>query len=152
MEDVCEMRLHELKPAPGSRTAPKRVGRGIGSGLGKTSGRGHKGQKARSGGKTRRGFEGGQMPLFQRLPKRGFHNKFGHRWTVVNVGLLDTFDDGSTVNPQLLLDRGMVKTLKDGIKILGDGDLTKKLMVQAQSFSARAVEKIEKAGGRTEVI
>ena len=146
------MRLHELKPAPGSRTAPKRVGRGIGSGLGKTSGRGHKGQKARSGGKVRRGFEGGQMPLFQRLPKRGFHNKFGHRWTVVNVGLLDVFADGSTVNPQLLLDKGMVKTLKDGIKILGDGELTKKLMVQAHSFSASAVEKIEKAGGRTEVI
>ena len=146
------MRLHELKPAPGSRTAPKRVGRGIGSGLGKTSGRGHKGQKARSGGKVRRGFEGGQMPLFQRLPKRGFHNNFGHRWTVVNVGLLDVFADGSTVNPQLLLDKGMVKTLKDGIKILGDGELTKKLMVQAHSFSASAVEKIEKAGGRTEVI
>lgn len=146
------MRLHDLKPAPGSRTTPKRVGRGIGSGLGKTSGRGQKGQKARSGGSVRRGFEGGQMPLFQRLPKRGFHNRFRHCWAVVNVESLNSFDDGSAITPQLLLDKGLVKDLKDGLKILGKGELTKKLTVQANSFSAQAVAKIENAGGRTEVI
>jgi len=146
------VRLHDLKPSPGSRTAPKRVGRGIGSGLGKTSGRGQKGQKARSGGKVRRGFEGGQMPLSQRLPKRGFHNKFGRRWAIINVGLLNVFADGSTVTPRLLQDKGLVKNLRDGIKILGEGELSKNLTVQAHSFSARAVEKIENAGGRTEVI
>ena len=146
------MRLHDLKPAPGSRTAPKRVGRGIGSGLGKTSGRGQKGQKSRSGGNVRRGFEGGQMPLFQRLPKRGFHNRFRHTWAVVNVESLNSFDDGSAISPQMLLDKGLVKNLKDGLKILGKGELSKKLTVQANSFSAKAVEKIENAGGRTEVI
>ncbi len=146
------MRLHDLKPAPGSRTAPKRVGRGIGSGLGKTSGRGQKGQKARSGGSVRRGFEGGQMPLFQRLPKRGFYNRFRRCWSVVNVESLNLFDDGLTVTPQVLLDKGLVKDMKDGLKILGKGELTKKLTVQANSFSAQAVAKIENAGGRTEVI
>ena len=146
------MRLHDLKPAPGSRTAPKRVGRGIGSGLGKTSGRGQKGQKSRSGGSVRRGFEGGQMPLFQRLPKRGFYNRFRRCWAVVNVESLNLFDDGSAITPQMLLDKGLVKDLKDGLKILGKGELTKKLTVQANSFSAQATAKIENAGGRTEVI
>ena len=146
------MRLHDLKPVPGSRTAPKRVGRGIGSGLGKTSGRGQKGQKSRSGGSVRRGFEGGQMPLFQRLPKRGFHNRFRRHWAVVNVGSLNSFDDGSAISPQMLMDKGLVKNLKDGLKILGNGDLSKKLTVQAHSFSEQAVKKIETAGGRTEVI
>lgn len=146
------MRLHDLKPAPGSRTSPKRVGRGIGSGLGKTSGRGQKGQKARSGGNVRRGFEGGQMPLFQRLPKRGFTNRSRRRWAVINVGLLNCFEDGSAVSPQLLMEKGLVSNLKDGLKILGEGELSKKLTVQAHSFSARAARKIENAGGRTEVI
>lgn len=146
------MRLHDLKPAPGSRTAPKRVGRGIGSGLGKTSGRGQKGQKARSGGSVRRGFEGGQMPLFQRLPKRGFTNRSRRSFAVINVGLLNGFEDGSAVSPQLLREKGLVRNLKDGLKVLGEGELTKKLTVQAHSFSAQAVRKIEEAGGRTEVI
>lgn len=146
------MRLHDLKPAPGSRTAPKRVGRGTGSGWGKTSGRGQKGQKSRSGGSVRRGFEGGQMPLFQRLPKRGFHNKFRRTWAIVNVSSLNDFEDGSDVNPQQLIDKGMVKKMKDGIKVLGKGELTKKLTVKAHGFSAKAVEKIENAGGKAEVI
>ncbi len=146
------MRLHDLKPAPGSRTAPKRVGRGIGSGLGKTSGRGQKGQKARSGGTIRRGFEGGQMPLSQRLPKRGFTNRMRRRYAVINVGLFNNFEDGSTVNPRLLKEKGLVRNLRDGLKVLGQGELTRKLTVQANSFSAEAIRKIEAAGGRTEVI
>lgn len=146
------MRLHDLKPAPGSRSAPKRVGRGIGSGLGKTAGRGQKGQKSRSGGNVRRGFEGGQMPLSQRLPKRGFHNRFRRCWTVVNVETLNSFEDGTAISPDLLLDKGLVKDLKNGLKVLGKGELTKKLTVQAHSFSAQAVKKIENAGGRAEVI
>ncbi len=146
------MRLHELKASPGSKAARKRVGRGIASGQGKTAGRGQKGQKARSGGSLRRGFEGGQMPLFQRLPKRGFHNKFRTEWTIVNVEALNRFEAGSVVTPELLKENGVVKTLKNGIKILGKGELTKELTVQAQSFSAQAREKIEAAGGRTEVI
>lgn len=146
------MRLHELKPSPGSRTSPKRVGRGTGSGSGKTASRGHKGQKARSGGGVRRGFEGGQMPLFQRLPKRGFTNIFRKELSEVNVETLNRFEAGTVVTPQLLKDTGLVKSLKTGIKILGNGDLEKELIVQAHRFSAQAREKIETAGGRAEVI
>ncbi|MDO9535430.1 MAG: 50S ribosomal protein L15 [Bacillota bacterium] len=146
------MRLHDLKPSPGSRTSPKRVGRGTGSGSGKTASRGHKGQKARSGGGVRRGFEGGQMPLFQRLPKRGFTNIFRKELSEVNVETLNRFEAGTVVTPQLLKDRGLVKSLKAKIKILGNGDLEKELTVQAHRFSAQARDKIEAAGGRAEVI
>ncbi len=146
------MRLHELKPSPGSRKARKRVGRGIGSGSGKTSGRGQKGQKARSGGGVRRGFEGGQMPIYQRLPKRGFNNIFRREWAEVNVGVLNRFDTGTVVTPQLLQETGVVKSLKSGVKILGKGTLEKELTVKAHSFSSGAREKIESAGGRAEVI
>lgn len=146
------MPLHELKPAPGSRHTPKRVGRGIGSGLGKTSGRGQKGQKSRSGGGVRRGFEGGQMPLFQRLPKRGFKNIFRQEPAVVNVGALNRFDAGTVVTPELLKEKGLVKSLKNGIKILGQGELEKELIVRANSFSTQAEEKISAAGGKAEVI
>ncbi len=146
------MRLHEIKPAEGSRTAPKRVGRGIGSGLGKTSGRGQKGQKARSGASIRRGFEGGQMPLFQRLPKRGFTNKFRREWAEVNVETLNRFPSGTVVTPELLQDAGIVKSLKSGVKILGKGELQKELTVKAHRFSTQAREKIEHAGGQVEVI
>lgn len=146
------MRLHELKPSPGSRTAKKRVGRGIGSGLGKTSGRGQKGQKARSGGGVRRGFEGGQMPLYQRVPKRGFRNIFRKEYSEVNVGALNCFEAGTVVTPELLKERGLIKSLDVGVKILGKGGLEKALIVRAQSFSAQAREKIETAGGRAEVI
>lgn len=146
------MRLHELKPAEGSRTVRKRVGRGIGSGLGKTAGRGQKGQKARSGAKIRRGFEGGQMPLFQRLPKRGFTNKFRREWAEVNVEALNRFPAGTTVTPELLQKTGVIKSIKNGVKILGKGELEKELIVKAHRFSAQAAEKIESAGGRVEVI
>jgi len=146
------MPLHELKPAPGSRHTPKRVGRGIGSGLGKTSGRGQKGQKSRSGGGVRRGFEGGQMPLFQRLPKRGFKNIFRQEPAVVNVEALNRFDAGTVVTPELLKEKGLVKSLKNGIKILGQGELEKELTVRANSFSTQAEEKISSAGGKAEVI
>jgi large subunit ribosomal protein L15 len=146
------MSLHELKPAPGSLHTPKRVGRGIGSGWGKTSGRGQKGQKSRSGGGTRRGFEGGQMPLFQRLPKRGFKNIFRREPEIVNVEDLNCFDEGTVVTPELLQERGIVKSLKNGIKILGQGQLEKKLTVRAGSFSSQATEKISLAGGKAEVI
>ena len=146
------MRLHELKPAEGSRTVRKRVGRGIGSGLGKTAGRGQKGQKARSGAKIRRGFEGGQMPLFQRLPKRGFTNKFRREWAEVNVEALNRFSAGTTVTPELLQNAGVIKSIKSGVKILGKGELEKELIVKAHRFSAQAIEKIKSAGGRVEVI
>lgn len=146
------MPLHELKPAPGSHRNPKRVGRGIGSGLGKTSGRGQKGQKSRSGGGVRRGFEGGQMPLFQRLPKRGFKNIFRREPEIVNVETLNCFDAGTVVTPELLKEKGIVKSLKNGIKILGKGDLEKELTVRAGSFSSQAIEKISSAGGKAEVI
>ncbi|NLX91420.1 MAG: 50S ribosomal protein L15 [Firmicutes bacterium] len=146
------MPLHELKPAPGSRHTPKRVGRGIGSGFGKTSGRGQKGQKSRSGGGVRRGFEGGQMPLIQRLPKRGFTNIFRREPAVVNVGTLNRFDAGTVVTPELLKEKGIVKSLKNGIKILGQGELEKELTVRANSFSRQAEEKISSAGGKAEVI
>ncbi len=147
------MRLHELKPPPGSRTPAKRVGRGIGSGHGKTAGRGQKGQKSRSGGGVRRGFEGGQMPLFQRLPKRGFSNKrFRTEWSAVNIEVLNRFAAGTVVTPELLQESGLVKSLHNGIKILGKGELEKELIVKAHRFSAQAKQKIESAGGRAEVI
>ncbi|NMB42191.1 MAG: 50S ribosomal protein L15 [Firmicutes bacterium] len=146
------MRLHELKPSPGSRTAPRRVGRGTGSGRGKTAGRGQKGQKARSGASIRRGFEGGQTPLFQRLPKRGFTNRFRKEWAEVNVKTLNRFAAGTTVTPELLQEKGIIKSLRSGVKILGEGDLQKDLTVKAHRFSAQAKEKIENAGGRVEVV
>lgn len=146
------MPLHEVKPAPGSRHTAKRVGRGTGSGLGKTSGRGQKGQKSRSGGGVRRGFEGGQMPLFQRLPKRGFTNIFRREWAIVNVEALNCFDAGTVVTPELLKEKGLVKSLKNGIKILGQGELEKELTVRAGSFSSQAKKKISEAGGTAEVI
>ena len=146
------MKLHELKPAIGSTTAPKRLGRGVGSGLGKTSGKGHKGAKARSGGGKRPGFEGGQMPLTRRLPKRGFTNIYRKEYAAVNVSALECFENGATVNAEALIDAGLIKKTLDGVKILGGGDLSKKLTVQAQKFTAGAKEKIEAAGGKAEVI
>lgn len=146
------MRLHELKSSPGARQKAKRKGRGIGTGLGKTAGRGHKGQKSRSGGGVRPGFEGGQMPLQQRLPKRGFTNIFKKQIAEVNIKVLNRFEDGTEVTPELLMEVGIIKSVKDGVKILGNGDLTKKLTVRAHYFSTNAVEKVEAAGGRAEVI
>lgn len=146
------MKLHELKPAEGSRTEPTRVGRGIGSGHGKTCGRGHKGQKARSGGGVRPGFEGGQMPLYRRLPKRGFTNIFKKEIVNVNVGVLNRFDNGTVVTPELLVEHKIIKNVKDGLKILGEGNLEKALTVKAHGFSKSAIEKIEAAGGKAEVI
>ena len=146
------MTLHELKPAFGSTTAPKRLGRGVGSGLGKTSGKGHKGAKARSGGGKRPGFEGGQMPLIRRLPKRGFYNPFRINYVAINVDRLEVFEDGMTVTPVELIEYGIIKKIDDGIKIMGNGELTKKLTVQAAKFTATAKEKIEAAGGKAEVI
>lgn len=146
------MKLHELKPAEGSRKERNRVGRGMSSGNGKTSGRGHKGQKARSGGGTRPGFEGGQMPLFQRLPKRGFTNVNRKKYSIVNLDTLNRFEEGTEITPELLLENGTVSKLNDGIKILGNGKIEKKLTVKAHKFSASAKEAIEAAGGKTEVI
>ena len=146
------MKLHELHPAEGSRTAQKRLGRGTGSGLGKTSGKGHKGAKARSGGGKRPGFEGGQMPLYRRVPKRGFNNIFGTEYAEVNVERLECFEDGATVTVVMLLEAGIIRKTLDGVKILGNGDLTKKLTVQANKFTAGAKEKIEAVGGKAEVI
>ena len=146
------MKLHEIKPAVGSTTAPKRLGRGIGSGLGKTSGKGHKGAKARSGGGKRPGFEGGQLPLIRRLPKFGFTNIFRKEYVAINVGRLEVFEDGMTVGPVELIEEGIIKKIEDGIKIMGDGELTKKLTVKANKFTASAKEKIEAAGGKAEVI
>ena len=145
------MKLHELKPAAGSNVAAKRKGRGHGSGNGKTAGYGHKGQKARSGVK-KAGFEGGQMPLQRRLPKRGFNNIFAKRLETVNVASLNKFEDGATVNVCDLLEKGILSKCEYGVKILGNGELTKKLTVRASAFSASAKEKIEKAGGTAEVI
>lgn len=144
--------LHELKPVPGSRTKPTRKGQGHGSGLGKTAGRGHKGQKARSGGGVRIGFEGGQMPLQQRVPKRGFTNIFGKEIVEVNVRDLNKFDAGTVVSLEELFEKGIIKAVKDGVKILGIGDLDKALTVKAHRFSKTAVSKIEAAGGKAEVI
>ena len=146
------MKLHELKPAFGSTTAPKRLGRGVGSGLGKTSGKGHKGAKARSGGGKRPGFEGGQMPLVRRLPKRGFYNKFRTEYVAINVSRLDIFEDGATVTPVELIESGIIKNIEDGVKIMGNGEITKKLTVVANKFTASAKEKIDEAGGKAEVI
>lgn len=145
------MKLHELGPAAGSTTAPKRLGRGVGSGLGKTSGKGHKGAKARSGGGKRPGFEGGQMPLYRRVPKKGFTNIFRTEYATVNVGQLEIFENGATVNVDTLKQAGLVKKTLDGVKILGNGDLTKKLTVQVDKFSETAKEKIEALGGKAEV-
>lgn len=146
------MKLHELQPAFGSTKAPKRLGRGIGSGIGKTSGKGHKGAKARSGGGKRPGFEGGQMPLTMRLPKRGFTNKWAIEYETINIDVLNVFEDGMVVGPVELLEYGIINKVLDGIKILGDGEITKKLTVQANKFTATAKEKIEAAGGSCEVI
>lgn len=146
------MKLHTLKPAEGSRKARKRVGRGHGSGHGKTSGRGHKGQNARSGGGVRPGFEGGQNPIYRRLPKRGFKNPNRKVYAIVNLKTLDRFAEGTEVTPELLLEKGVVKNLKDGVKILGDGELSKRLTVKAHKFSQTAEEKITAVGGATEVI
>jgi large subunit ribosomal protein L15 len=146
------MRLDELKPAAGASKKRKRVGRGDGSGHGKTSGRGHKGQGARSGGNVQPGFEGGQMPLQRRLPKRGFHNPFRIEMSVVNLGQLESLPAGTEVTPERLSEQGLVRGKNRRIKILGDGTLSKALTVKAHGFSARAKEKIEAAGGKTELI
>ena len=146
------MNLHELSPAAGSNTKAYRKGRGHGSGNGKTAGRGHKGQWARSGGGVRVGFEGGQMPLSRRLPKRGFNNIFAKRLESVNVSVLEKFEDGAVVNAQTLLENGILSKCEYGVKILGNGSISKKLTVQASAFSASAKEKIEAAGGKAEVI
>lgn len=144
------MKLNELKPAAGSRSKRLRKGRGLSSGHGFTSGRGTKGQKAH--GKTRLGFEGGQMPLYRQIPKRGFNNINRKEYAIVNLASLNKFDDGTEVTPQLLMESGLVKNLKSGIKILGSGKLEKKLTVKANKFSASAVSAIEAAGGKTEVM
>lgn len=147
------MKLHELAPNTGATSTRKRVGRGAGSGLGKTSGRGHKGQNARSGGGVRPGFEGGQNPLYRRVPKRGFNNdRFAYDFAIVNLNQLNRFAAGTEVTPELLLSEGVLKNAKDGIKILGNGELNVGLTVKAHKFSQSAIEKIQAAGGKTEVI
>ena len=147
------MKLHELSPAEGSVKEGFRKGRGTGSGNGKTAGKGHKGQNARSGGGVRPGFEGGQLPLYRKLPKRGFNNaRFGKAYAVVNVKSLNKFNDGDVVDCAALLTAGIINTVVDGVKILGEGELTKKLTVKAAVFSASAKEKIEAVGGKTEVV
>ena len=145
------MKLHELGPAAGSTTAPKRLGRGVGSGLGKTSGKGHKGAKARSGGGKRPGFEGGQMPLYRRVPKKGFTNIFRTEYATVNVGQLEAFDNGAVVTAAMLKEAKIIRKTLDGVKVLGNGELTKKLTVDAAKFTASAKEKIEALGGKAEV-
>ena len=148
------MRLGNLSPAEGANTAKKRLGRGIGSGLGKTSGKGHKGQWARSGGGVRPGFEGGQMPLIRRVPKRGFNNHFSKTYSIVNLSVLENFEAGAVVDMQILSDMGLIKVVKGcaGLKVLGNGTLTKAITVKASAFSASAKEAIEKAGGKVEQI
>ena len=146
------MKLHELTPAEGSTKSRTRRGRGLGSGLGKTAGRGQKGQNSRSGGGTRPGFEGGQMPLYRRLPKRGFKNIFAKQFAEVNVSQLNVFNDGDTVDPVSLIEAGILKNVRDGIRILGNGSLEKKLTVLANGFTKSAEEKIVAAGGKVEVI
>ena len=146
------MKLHELHPADGATTAAKRLGRGIGSGLGKTSGKGHKGAKARSGGGKGPGFEGGQMKMTMSLPKRGFTNNFRTEYAAINVDRLEIFEDGQEVTPVTLIEAGIIKNVQDGIKIMGGGELTKKLTVRASKFTATAKEKIEAAGGKAEVL
>ncbi|MGI6152297.1 MAG: 50S ribosomal protein L15 [Christensenellaceae bacterium] len=146
------MKLNELSPSYGAKKERKRIGRGTGSGTGKTSARGQKGQKSRSGGGVRPGFEGGQMPLSRRLPKRGFTNIFAKEYAAVNVCALDAFEDGATVDIQALLDKGIVKKANDGLKVLGNGNLSKKLTVKAKKFTKTAEEKITSAGGSIEVV
>ncbi len=147
------MKLHELRPSEGAFKTSKRVGRGVGSGLGKTSGKGHKGQNARSGGGVRPGFEGGQLPLFRRLQKRGFSNAmFKVEYATINVSKKKKFEDGAVVTPELLKEMGILKKQLAGVKVLGNGNLTKKLTVKANKFSQSAVEKIEAIGGKAEVI
>ena len=146
------MKLHTLSPAEGSTKSNFRKGRGPASGNGKTAGKGHKGQNARSGGGVRPGFEGGQIPLYRKLPKRGFHNKFATNYAIVNVSALNVFEDGAVVDTQALLDKRIIRKTLDGVKVLGNGELTKSLTVKANIFSATAKEKIEAAGGKTEVV
>ena len=146
------MRLDELKPTEGSKFASKRVGRGIGSGTGKTSGKGHKGQNARSGGGVRPGFEGGQMPLYRRLPKRGFKNICAKQYVTVNIEVLERFENGTEVTADTLKEAGIISKTLDGVKLLGRGELTKKLTVKVAGYTASAKEKIEKAGGKAEVM
>ena len=146
------MNRHEISPAAGSTTAPKGLGRGVGSGLGKTAGKGHKGSKARSGGGKAQGFEGGQMKLVRRIPKRGFTNIYAKEYATINLSALEAFEDGAVVDAQALKNAGIVKNAKDGIKVLGNGELTKKLTVKAAKFSKSAAEKIEGNGGKAEVI
>ena len=145
------MKLNELSPAEGSARKAWRKGRGTGSGNGKTAGKGHKGQNARSGGGVRPGFEGGQLPLYRKLPKRGFYNRFGKEYAVVNVSDLNAFDNGATVDINALLEKRIVRQPLDGLKVLGNGELTKNITVIAKVFSAGAIEKIEAAGGKTEL-
>ena len=145
------MKLHELQPAIGSTTAPKRLGRGVGSQLGKTSGKGHKGAKARSGGGKRPGFEGGQMPLTRRIPKRGFTNIFGKEYAIVNVSALNCFEDGTVITNEALIEAGLIKKPMDGVKVLGGGELTKKLTVNVDKVTESANQKIEAIGGKVEV-
>ena len=146
------MKIHELSPVAGSTHVGKRKGRGVGTGNGKTGGRGHKGQKARSGGKVRVGFEGGQMPLVRRVPKRGFNNIFAKPLTAVNLTVLNCFEDGAVVDAAALIEKGIIHDCPNGLKVLSNGTLTKKLTVKAAAFSESAKEKIEQAGGKTEVI
>lgn len=146
------MKLHDLSAVPGSTKEPKRIGRGHGSGQGKTAGKGHKGQKARAGRGMRPGFEGGQMPLQRRIPKRGFNNIFAKTIVAINVGTLNQFEDGAVVDTQALIDAGVVKTCCDGVKILGNGTLSKKLTIKVNAYSESAKSKIEAAGGKAEVI
>ena len=146
------MKLHELSPVAGSTFEGKRKGRGAGSGNGKTGGRGHKGQKARSGGKSRIGFEGGQMPLARRIPKRGFNNIFAKPLTAVNVSVFNCFEDGAVVDAAALIEAGVISSCPNGLKVLANGALTKKVTVKASAFSESAKEKIEQAGGKAEVV
>ena len=146
------MKIHELSPVPGSTQVGKRKGRGVGTGNGKTGGRGHKGQKARSGGKVRAGFEGGQMPLARRVPKRGFNNIYAKPLTAVNVEVLNRFEDGAVVDAAALIEKGIISSCPNGLKVLANGNLTKNITVKAAAFSETAKEKIEQAGGKTEVV
>ncbi|MFQ8599713.1 MAG: 50S ribosomal protein L15 [Oscillospiraceae bacterium] len=146
------MKLHELSPAPGSKKDAFRKGRGHGSGNGKTAGKGHKGQKARSGGGVRPGFEGGQMPLARRVPKRGFTNIFATKYAIINVADLNKFEDGAVVDTKAIVEAGLVKKVLDGVKVLGNGELSKKLTIQVAAFSESAKKKIEEAGGKAEVM
>ena len=146
------MKLHELRAVPGATKAPKRKGRGTATGQGKTAGRGMNGQKSRSGGGTRPGFEGGQMPLYRRIPKRGFTNIWATEYAILNVDDLNKFEAGTVVTPEMLKEAGIIKQIKDGVKVLGDGKLEKNITVQAHKFSKTAIEKIESAGGQAEVI